>query len=173
MHLINKTIKPAKLFAILNLSLLLCSCGSPKEVSFKSAGVTQTFTPGSSAVSITFEKFIYPGATTSGSVSAEGENSEESQFLMLTSKDPIEKVSKWYQEKFKAENWKITGQQEQTKLISITGTKENTELSAMLTEDNGHTSISLSMDKQTNSNDFGDENNKENFVPNKETPPTD
>ncbi len=161
-----------KLFRFLFPAILLCSCSSPKEVSFKSGGVTQTFTQGKSAISTDFENYIYPDATTSGSVSAEGENDEQSKFLMLSSKSPIESVRKWYQDKLKSENWKIVNQQAQPKLISITGSKNNTELSVMITEDNNNTSISLSLSKQVDSN-YNDDSNRENFVPNKDTPPTD
>lgn len=160
-----------KFFRLAFPAILLCSCNNPKEVSFKSAGMTQTFSQGTSAISPDFQNYIYPDATTSGSVSAEGENDEQSKFLMLSSKSPMEAVSKWYKEKLKSENWKIVNQQEQPKLISITGSKANIELSIMLTEDN-NTSISLSMAKQVDSN-YNEDTSRENFAPNKETPPTD
>lgn len=161
-----------KLFGFLFPAILLCSCSNAKEVSFKSGGVTQTFAQGKEAVSTDFENYIYPDATTSGSVSAEGDNDEQSKFLMLSSKSPIESISKWYQDKLKIESWKIVNKQEQPKLISITGSKNNTELSVMITGDNDNTSISLSLSKQVDSN-YNDDSNRENFVPNKDTPPTD
>jgi hypothetical protein len=161
-----------KLVGLVFPIILLCACSPAKEVSFKSAGVTQTFSQGTMAISPDFKDYIYPDATTSGSVSADGENNEESKFLMLSSKSPIESVSKWYRDKFKSENWKIANQQEQPKLISITGSKDKTELSVMITEDNNNTSISLSLAKQVDGN-YNDDKNGENFVPNKDTPPTD
>ncbi len=167
----NSTFSP-KYIAFLLASCLLYSCGNAKEVSYKSSGVTQTFTEGKASVSKDFESYIYPDATTAGSVSAEGENEEQSKFLMLTSKASLDTVSKWYRDKLKEEQWKIVNQQEQPKLISITGCKNNTELNVMITEENGSTSISLSIAKQVDSNE-SDENKSENYVPNKDTPPTD
>jgi len=153
-------------------AILLCACNSAKEVSFKSGGVTQTFSQEASKTSLAFENYIYPDATTSGSVSADGENDEQSKFLMLTSKSPIDSVSTWYKDKLKTDNWKIVSQQEQAKLISITGAKNNSELSIMITEDGGITNISLSIAKQVEGN-YNEDTTRENFTPNKDTPPTD
>ena len=161
-----------KIFGLLLPVTLLCACSNQKEVSFKSGGVTQTFSQNTSAISDDLKDYIYPDATTSGSVSAEGENDEQSKFLMLSSKNSIETVSKWYRDKFKSANWKIVNLQEQPKLVSLTGCKNNTELSVMITEDNNNTSISLSLAKQMEGN-YNDDSNSENFIPNKDTPPTD
>ena len=128
--------------------IFLGACGNAKEVSFKSAGVTQTFMQGKSAVTPDFEDYVYPDATTAGSVSAEGENQEESKFLMLSSKNSLGAVSKWYKDKLKDNNWKIVNQQEQPKSFSIAGSKNNTEISVTLAEDGNNTSISLSLAKE-------------------------
>jgi len=154
------------------LASLLSSCSNTKEVVYKSNGVTQTFKEGKTAVPKDFEDYVFPDATTSGSVSAEGENDEQSKFLMLSSKSSVEAVSKWYKDRFKSSHWKIINLQEQPKLISITGRKDSTELNVMVTDDNGSTSISLSIAEQVDAN-YTDENNHENYTPNKEIPLTD
>jgi hypothetical protein len=153
-------------------AILLCACGSAKEVSFKSGGVTQTFSQGPSNNPSDSQNYIYPGATASGSVSAEGENEEQSKFIMLSTQSSMATVSKWYKEKFSSDNWKIVNEQEQPKLVSITGAKDNSEMSVMISDDNGKTNISLSLAKQVDSN-YADDTKNENFVPNKDTPPTD
>ncbi len=151
---------------------VLSACGNPQQVVFKSSGTTETFSQGQSAIPKDFENLVYPDATTAGSVSAEGDsNNEQSKFLMLSSKSPVDKVSKWYQDQLKKENWKMNSPQEQPKLISLTGHKDGTELNIMITEDNGATSISLSIAQQ--SEGAYNEENHENELPNKTTPPTD
>lgn len=162
----------AKSLAFLSAVGMLFACGNSKEVVFKSSGVTQTFAEGKSGIPKDFENYIYPDATTTGSVSAEGENDEQSKFLMLTSKTSPEIVSKWYRDKLKSEQWKMVNQPEQSKVTSITGCKNDTEFNVMVTEESGTTSISLSIAKQIDDTE-NDENKSENYQPNKDTPPTD
>ena len=162
----------SKSLVILFCVSLISACGNSKQVVFKSSGVTQTFTEGKTAIPKEFENYVFPDATTSGSVAAEGDNQEQSEFLMLSSKSPVTSVSKWYREKLKSDGWKITSLQEQPKLISVTGRKDNTELNIMVTEDNNVTSISLSIAKQIDGVET-DDNKSENYTPNKDTPPTD
>jgi len=162
----------AKSLAFLSLVSLLFACGNSEQVVFKSSGVTQTFSEGKSAIPKDFESYVYPDATTSGSVSAEEANDEQSKFLMLSSKTTFDDVSKWYQDKLKSEHWKIVSNQEQSKVMTLTGSKDNTELSVMITEDSGITNISLSIDKQGTRAE-NDETKSETDAPNKDTPPTD
>ncbi len=158
--------------ALLVLVSSICACSNSKQVVFKSGGLVETSTEGKTAIPKEFENYVFPDATTSGSVAAEGDNQEQSKFLMLSSKSSLDIVSKWYREKLKSDQWKITNILDQAKLISITGRKNNTELNVMLTEDNNATSISLSFAEQLD-NVENDENNHENFTPNKDVPPTD
>jgi hypothetical protein len=163
----------AKLLAVLLFIGLLTACGNPHQLVFKSGDMTQTLAEGKSAMPDDFKDFVFPDATAAGSVSAQGDNNEQSKFLMLSCKRSADTVSKWYQDKLKSNNWKMINVQEQPKLISLVGHKGDSELNIMITEDNGTTSISLSLANQVEDNANNDETNRENYAPNKATPPTD
>jgi hypothetical protein len=154
------------------LICLLTACSNPHEMVFKSGDMTQTLAEGKSDLPADFKDFIFPNATTAGSVSAEGANNEQSKFLMLSCKSAGDTVSKWYQDKLKSNNWKVLSIDNQPKLISVVGHKGNSELNIMITEDNGTTNISLSIANQVDDN-TSDDSSHENYVPDKTTPPTD
>lgn len=150
----------------------ICGCSNQDHVSFKSGGTTQTFVEGKTAVPKEFETLVYPQSTPTGSVSADADNQEQAKFLMLSSTNSAETISKWYEHELASQNWKVDKVQDMAKLISITGHKENTEVNVMIAEDGGKTTISLQAGKQgDNVND--DKEPAENYTPDKVTPPTD
>jgi hypothetical protein len=92
---------------------------------------------------------------------------------MLSCKNSADVVSKWYQDKLKANNWKMVtvAGNSPPKIISLVGHKDNTEFNIMIAEDTDKTSISLSLANQVEDNSNVDENNQ-NFVPDKANPAT-
>ncbi len=153
----------------------LSSCGNQKEVSFKSGGMTHTFAEGQDAIPKDFPLPIYPGATTSGSVSAGGEDQEHSQFLMLSSNDPMEKISEFYQAQLKDTGWEIDKVDTSPKLVSIDAHKDKLQANAEMVEDSDSdkTTISLQVSQQSDNPKEESEAAAENFKPDKVTPPTD
>ncbi len=153
----------------------LTSCGNPKEVSFKSGGMTQTFAEGKDAIPKDFALPIYPGATTSGSVSAGGEDQEQSQFLMLSSNDPMDKISQFYQDQLKDKGWEIDKVDTGPKLVSIDAHKDKLQANAELAEDSDSdkTTVSLQVSRISDNPKDDSETAAENFKPDKVTPPTD
>jgi hypothetical protein len=149
---------------------LLFGCGQQQEVSFKSGGMTHTMAQGGAAIPKEFEKLIYPAAVPTGSVSAEGDNDEQSKFLILSSSDPLQAVSKWYQEQLKAQNWQVDSVQDKP-IVSISGHKDTLEVNVMIAEDGPKTTISLSAGKQVDTSE--DKEPTENYTPDKANPPTD
>jgi hypothetical protein len=155
---------------IFSISLLF-GCAQEKEVTFRSGGMTHTLAEGNAGVPKEFEKLIYPNAVATGSVSAEGDNEEQSKFLMLSCSDSLPMVSKWYQDALKTENWQVDKVQNMPKLVSISGHKDNLEINAMIAEDGPKTTISLSAGKQVDTSE--DKEPSENYTPDKVNPPTD
>lgn len=153
----------------------LSSCGNQKEVSFKSGGMTHTFAEGQDAVPKDFPLPIYPGATTSGSVSAGGDDQEHSQFLMLSSNDSMDKISEFYQGQLKDKGWEIDKVDTSPKLVSIDAHKDKLQANAELVEDSDSdkTTISLQVSQQSDNPKEESEAAAENFKPDKVTPPTD
>ena len=58
--------------ALVAFVVFAAGCSNDKEVSYKSAGMTHTFSEGKDAVPKDFALPLYPGAQPTGSVSAEG-----------------------------------------------------------------------------------------------------
>jgi hypothetical protein len=153
----------------------LTSCGNQQEVSFKSGGMTHTFAEGKAAIPKDFDKLVYPEASTTGSVSAEGDNDQEqSKFLMLSSNDPTDQISKWYQDQLKAASWSVDKVETASKIVSISGHKTNLEINVMIAQEGPKTSISLSLGKPLDgAAEEKDSTSNENYTPDKVTPPTD
>lgn len=151
----------------------LGSCASQKEVTFKSGGMTHTFAEGKDAVPKDFTLPIYPNATTSGSVSAGGDDQEQAQFLMLTTPDPLDKVSEFYQQKFKDTGWQLDKVEPSNKLVSIDAHKDKLQANAELVDDGGKTTISLQCSRLSDNPKDESESAAENYKPDKVTPPTD
>ena len=135
--------------------------------------MTHTFAEGQDAVPKDFALPIYPGATTSGSVSAGGEDEEQSQFLMLSSNDPMDKISQFYQDQLKEKGWEIDKVDTSAKLVSIDAHKDKLQANAELAEDADKTTISLQMSRVSDNPKDDSEAAAENFKPDKVTPPTD
>lgn len=152
--------------------LATTGCGNQKDISYSSGGMTQTFAQGKDAVPKDFALPIYPGATTSGSVA--GNNSEEeTQFLMLSTTDPVEKVSEFYEEKLKAAGWTVDSVQPQAKVTTIDAHKEKLTANVEIAEDSGKSTVSLSWGKSAENIQDPSESAAENYKPDKVTPPTD
>jgi hypothetical protein len=115
---------------------------------------------------------VYPEAVTSGSVSAEGDNAEQSKFLMLSSSSSVPVVSKWYQSQLKSLAWQIDKIQEGADLVSISGHKADFEINVMISNDSGKTTISVCAGKQID-NGMEDKVPDEHYIPDKANPPTD
>jgi hypothetical protein len=151
------------------------ACSNTEKVSYKSGGMTHTWAEGKAAVPKEFEKLVYPDASTTGSVSADGDNDEQSKFLMLTSTKSTEDVSQWYQDQLKNSEWKVDKVEvitETPKLISISGHKADLEMNVMIAEEGAKTTISMSAGKSLDENNENKEPS-ENYTPDKVTPPTD
>lgn len=80
---------------------MISGCSNDGAVSFNSGGMTQSFAEGKDSVPKDFILPVYPGATATGSVSADGNDQEQSKFLMLSSTDSLDKVSEYYQSSLK------------------------------------------------------------------------
>lgn len=172
----NKTLKSLTTAAILALfvSSTLSSCNKEGSVSFNSGGMTQTFTEGKNAVPKGFNLPVYPGATATGSVSAEGSDQEESKFLMLSSPDSLDKVSEFYQNTLREQGWIVDKvDTEAPKVVSISAHTKNTEANVMLADDGGKTTISLSAGKAGDTTKEDTEAQSENYSPDKVNPPSD
>src|SRR3990167_2475852 len=137
-----------KLGLVLFSCLLTACTSSKKEVSFQSGGMTHTFAEGQGSVPSGFPLPVYPGSATTGSVSAEGaKDVEQTKFLMLSSADPVEKVSTFYQSQLKASGWTVESVQTFPKLVSISASRADLESNIMVSADINKTTISLSVSK--------------------------
>lgn len=166
----------ASLIVIAAISAIsLSACGNQKEVSYKSGGMTQKFVEGQDAVPKDFALPIYPNATTSGSVSAGGDDQEHSQFLMLSSNDSMDKISEFYQAELKNKGWDLDKVDTSPKLVSIDAHKGKVQANAELVEDSDSdkTTISLQVSQISENPKEESESAAENFKPDKVTPPTD
>jgi len=160
-----------KALLILPLASALVACGGGKDVTYKSGGMTHTIAQGEGSIPSEFKTLIYPDAQATGSVSADGNDQEQSKFVMLQAKASGEDVSKWYQEQLQNNGWTIGNVQTSADVISITAQKKDIEMNVMIDEDGGKTTINLSLAKTVDH--VPDESEIENFVPNKVAPPTD
>lgn len=157
---------------VVSLSMLcLTACSNGKDVTYKSGGMTHTIAQGEGSIPDEFKALIYPDAQATGSVSADGNDQEQSKFVMLQAKAPGEDVSKWYQEQLQNNGWTVGNVQNSADVISISAQKKDIEMNVMIDEDQGKTTINLSLAKTVDQ--VPDESETENFVPNKAAPPTD
>lgn len=156
---------------LLGVVPILASCGSGKDVTYKSGGMTHTIAQGEGSIPKEFASFTYPDSEATGSVSADGEDKEQSQFAMLSTKAGSDEVSKWYQEQMQSNGWEVGNVQTTGGVISIDGKKKDLEMNVMINAEEGKTTISLSIAKA--SDKVPDEAESENFVPDKVAPPTD
>jgi hypothetical protein len=164
----------AGLLASFSAVSLLAGCSPQDSVSFKSGGMTHTFTEGKEAIPKDFVLPIYPGASATGSVSAEGTDQEESKFLMLSTADPMDKVSEYYQSSLPQKGWTIDKvDTDSPNVVSISAHMKDSQANVMLAVDNGKTTISLSVGKTGDTSKEDTESNSENYQPDKVNPPSD
>jgi hypothetical protein len=147
-------------------------CGNDKPVTYNSSGMTQTWSEGKQSVPKDFQLPLYPGATATGSISAEGDREEQAKFVILNTTDSIDKVNDFYQEELKKSGWSIDNIQNMGKLISISVNQKGIDGNVNISDDSGKTTISLELNKATETKKE-DEEPAENFAPDKVTPPTD
>lgn len=164
----SKTISMA---AVILSAAIMSGCAPAKEVSYKSGGMTHTIVQGEDGMPKEFSKLIYPNAKADGSVSAEGNDQEQSNFVMLSSTSPVDDISEWYQKQLKENQWQITSVQTLPRMVSISGQKGDVEMNVMIADDGDKTTINLALGKTVDG--VPDENEIRNFIPDKVTPPTD
>jgi hypothetical protein len=170
--------KPQKWAAAAAVSVaalsILTGCSEQDKVSFSSGGMTHTFAEGKDAVPKDFLLPVYPGATATGSVSADGGDQDQSKFLMLSTTDAMDKVSEYYQNTLKDKGWTIDKiDTDAPKVVGISVHQKDTEGNVMLADDNGKTTISLSAGKAGDTSKEDAESNSENYQPDKVNPPSD
>lgn len=150
----------------------LSGCGSnEKEVTFKSGGITQTFTDGTSTKTQDFPLPIYPNAKPTGEVQASNDGDENSKFLMLASNDKVEDITNFYDSKLKSDGWTVNTKLKEPQLVNLSATKNDLDASVMVSADaDGKATISIAISKQ--SNDAPKATGKV-FTPDNLNPPTD
>lgn len=152
-------------------ALLLSACSSGDDkVSYESGGMTHTFVGGKNLEKQPFLLPIYPNATASGEVRADGSD-EENSFMILSTSDPIGQVSEYYMTELKKQGWEVSRQQVMPKLFNLNASKDKLEGSIMLSTDEHNKTIinlSVAVEPQGVPKVSG-----EQFNPDKINPPTD
>lgn len=161
----------ALLFVPLASVFVLGACGNDREVQYKSGGMTHTMAEGADVkIPEEFKKLIYPNSETTGAVLADGQQ-EQSKFLMLTCKSPIDDVSRWYQEQLRNDGWKVDKVDTEPKMVQMSGERNDLEINVMISEEDDKTTVSISAGKSAEGTP--EDVDADNFQPNKVTPPTD
>ncbi len=160
--------------ALLSATILLAGCGAGnKEISFTSGGMTHTFAEGQGSIPKDFPLPIYPKATTTGSVSAQGgDDAERSRFLMLSSTDPADRVSAFYVDQLKSRGWKVDTRQRTGNLVNLSAAREDMDANVMVSSEGGKTTISLAVSKGS-AEGAAPVEDPSKYEPSKVTPPTD
>ncbi|MCA9806178.1 MAG: hypothetical protein KC777_29625 [Cyanobacteria bacterium HKST-UBA02] len=151
--------------------VMLAGCGNDKSVTFKSAGMTHTFSEGEENIPDDLKVFIYPGSTVAGVTDAHDKEGEEARFLSLSTADTIEQVGDWYQSALEKGGWSIDSNEKMPRMISMSGHLNDLEMNVVMSEDGKKTTISVSQGKSVEGS--VEESEMENFTPNQLTPPTD
>lgn len=168
-----------KYSALVISSLLLSACASEKEVTYTSAGVSQTIKHGQIAAKSNFPIPLYPGAKSFGAIdSKDDSNSDNSQFLMLSSKDRLEDVAEFYKAKLSEDGWKLEKSTSSENIINLSSKKEKLEANVMISkvsdkEGVPETSISLSIAPTDEALTSQPAKEDGNFQPDKFNPPGD
>jgi hypothetical protein len=150
--------------------VLLTACGQDNhEVSFKSGGMTHTFADGKAAGK-DFPLPLYPNAQTAGAVAAKGDGDEDSDFMMLSSTDPVDKISSFYNDKLKEAGWTVKQNAFTPQLLQLNAKKPGYEASVQISSDDKQSSITLSFSKETAGTP---KMTGQVFTPDKLNPPTD
>lgn len=152
-------------------SILLASCASSEHnVSYQSGGMTHTFVGGKEAGKADFLLPIYPNAKATGEVHAKSEE-EQNSFMMLSTSDPISKVSEYYLAELKKTGWTVSQQQVLPTLVNLNARKDKLEGSIMLSaDDQKKVTINLSVAVEPEGTP---EVSQEDFKPDAINPPTD
>jgi hypothetical protein len=155
------------LFAVVMLS----ACGSGDDkVSYQSGGLTHTFVSAKEASKQTFLLPLYPNAKTTGEVQAQGQE-EQNSFMILSTSDPVDKVTEYYLTELKKSGWIVSQQQVLPALVNLNARKDKLEGSIMLSADeHKQTTINLSVAVEPEGTP---ELSKEQVIPDKTNPPTD
>lgn len=156
-------------FTIISASLLLSACSQSQQVSYQSGGMTQTWEGGKEAEK-TFALPIYPNSKAAGGVKAEG-NEDSSEFVILNSSDPVNKVADYYKSELEKQGWKVSRIEPAPNLVNMTALKPGHEASVMVSlDDKDKTSITLAVSKES---EGIPQVTDQNYTPDKLNPPTD
>lgn len=172
----NDSCKPFRatsvaLSAVLVISAcVLTSCGNDKSVTFKSSGMTTTFSEGGEGIPQDLKALVYPGSQVAGSTAAHDQEGENSAFLSLSSQDGLEQVAEWYRSELQKNGWTIDNEETMPRMLSISGKQKEVEINVLMVEDGDKTTISVSEGKSVD--DSVEEEEIEKFTPNDLTPPT-
>ncbi len=155
----------------LGVTLLISGCGNEKQVTFKSSGMTHTFSEGAEDLPKELRPFVYPEATVAGATNAHDDEGEQARFLSMSTAETLEKVTGWYQEKLQSDGWTIDATEKLPRMINMSGHKEDLEINVVMAEDGEKTTISVcqgrAVDEPLSDKEI------DNFSPNELTPATD
>lgn len=168
---LDVTKSQALLLALCSFAFTLSGCAHENEVSYESGGMTHTLTEGDGAIPQNFPLPIYPNSKTTGSVQAQGEKEEQSKFLMLSSVDPVDTVTKFYSHELTESGWNVSTNRTLPLLVNIGAKKDDLEASVMISGDGKKTSISLGVCRDDKN--FKAVADDPNFKPDALNPPTD
>lgn len=150
-------------------AISLCACSQAEQVSFKSGGMTHTFSAGKDATKNGFLLPIYPGAKPTGSV-ATSDAEELSSFLMLSSPDSVEKVGNFYKDEMQKGGWQVDQVQFHPNIVNLSAKKEALEASVLISGEADKTSITLTVGREPEGKP---EMSSDTYIPDKLNPPTD
>lgn len=153
------------------LITFISGCGNEKQVTFKSAGMTHTFSEGGKDLPKELAPFVYPEATVAGATNAHDAEGEQARFLSMSSSDSLEKVTGWYQERMALDGWEIDETDKLPRMINMSGHKKDLEVNVVMAEDAGKTTISVSQGRAVD--EPLSDREIDNFTPNELTPATD
>lgn len=162
-------------FALLVVSVITVTistgCANEKKVTFKSAGMTHTFSEGGEDLPSELKMFVYPESIVAGATNAHDDDGEQARFLSMSTTDSVEKVTGWYQTVMNKDGWTIDSTDKLTRMINMSGHKDDLEVNVVMAEDGKKTTISVSQGRAVD--EPLDEREIDNFSPNELTPPTD
>ena len=159
------------LVTFLFVLLLTQGCGNEKKVTFKSSGMTHTFSEGGEDIPAELKLFVYPDGVVAGATNAHDNDGEQARFLTMSTTDSIEKVTGWYQNTMSKDGWTVDSTEKSTRMINMSGHKDDLEVNVLMAEDGKKTTISVSQGRAVD--EPLDEREIDNFNPNELTPPTD
>ena len=157
--------------ALIAIALSTTSCTNEKKVTFKSAGMTHTFSEGGKDLPNELKMFVYPDSIVAGATNAHDKDGEQARFLSMSTSDSIKKVTGWYQTTMSNGGWTIDSTEEMTRMINMSGHKGDLEVNVVMAEDGTKTTISVSQGRAVD--EPLDQSEIDNFTPNELTPPTD